>query len=524
MSLLDKVVQEEPAAAAHVLWPASTVRPPRSLILFLAILTLVRLWVAGALPLTEDEAYYRLWAAALQFGYYDHPPMIAWWIRAGMTIAGDNSLGVRLLPALSCTLVSFAVFDLTQRLGAGVGTAMRAAIWYNATLIVGMGGFLAIPDAAAVLFWTVTLWCVTKAMTPGAARWWLAAGVAAGLATISKYSALFLAPGVLIWLAIRPGGWAVLRKPWPWLAAVIAGAIFATNVVWNADHHWVSFVKQFGRVAAAHFEPRHFLEFVSSEVGLLNPIITWFAALGVVAGWRRPKADERPDISLLLATSVPFAAYLVIHSFHDRVQAHWPAPLYPGLAIIAAIAADRIRIGGKQAFLRRAAAPFGLTLSAIVMVHLLLPSTDIKGVRDPSYAVRGWAPFTDQVQALRLSSHADWVGTISYGTAAQLDFGHIGSPVVQLMDRDRYLPVDGSWRADLGKPGLIVDLDRRAGDMSALPYCFGSVRKLGDIQREVTPYAVFLVAQPKRDVLGHGCWASTKQLHKESGQSDDGSY
>ena len=56
------------------------------------------------------------------------------------------------------------------------------------------------PDAPASLFWAVTLW---RCAVPGDARrggWWLAAGVAAGLAVLSKYSALFLAPGVLLWL------------------------------------------------------------------------------------------------------------------------------------------------------------------------------------------------------------------------------------------------------------------------------------------------------------------------------------
>jgi len=79
-------------------------RPPRSLIVFLLAVTLVRLAAAAIIPLSEDEAYYRLWAEHLQLGYYDHPPMIAWWVRAGMAVAGDTPLGVRLLPVLSAGL------------------------------------------------------------------------------------------------------------------------------------------------------------------------------------------------------------------------------------------------------------------------------------------------------------------------------------------------------------------------------------------------------------------------------------
>ena len=500
----------------------SVAAPGRGLIWFLVLITLARLWVAAAIHLTEDEAYYRLWAASLQFGYYDHPPMIAWWIRAGMAIAGDNALGVRLLPVLSCGLTSLIIFDLTQRLGASAETAERATIWYNATLIVGLGGFLAIPDAPAVMFWTLALWCVVRTGEArptawGAGRWWIAAGVAAGLAAISKYSALFLAPGLLIWLIWKGGGVRALRRPWPWVAALIAAGFFATNLVWNAEHHWVSFIKQFGRVAPQGFAPSHLVELVLVEFMLLNPIISVFAIRGAVQGVRRSGPPNGPDLSLLLAVCAPFAAYLLLHSLHARVEAHWPAPLYPAMAILAAVAADQVAPGGVWAALRRAAAPVGLALSVLVMLHLLLPATDLTSVADPSLAIRDWPGFAARVESLRGASHAGWIGTIHYGTAAQLEFeDRSGAPVTELMDRDRFPPSDSSWRTDLGRPGLIVDLGRRAGDMRALRGCFASVRPLGYLNRGPTPYVAFLVAGPRRDVLGRGCWPSLDAMHAES--------
>ena len=490
--------------------------PGRGLILFLAAVTLARLWAASAIHLTEDEAYYRLWAQSLQFGYYDHPPMIAWWIRAGMAIAGDTALGVRLLPVLSCAMTSLLAFDLAQRLGASARTAERATVWYNATLIVGLGGFLAIPDAPAVMFWMLALWCIVRAGDGRPARWWIGAGVAAGLAAISKYSALFLAPGVVIWLVWRGGGWRALRRPWPWVTAAIAGAIFATNLVWNAEHHWVSFVKQFGRVAPHALTPSHFFELIAVEFVLLNPIISLFGLRGAVQGIRRSGPPDGPDLSLLLAVTAPFAGYLLLHSLHARVEAHWPAPLYPEVAILAAVAADQAASGGVWAAMRRAAAPVGLVLSVLVILHLLIPATDMSSVADPSLAVRDWPGFAARVEAQRRANNAGWIGTIHYGTDSQLAFEHPDAPVAELMDRDRFPPTDSSWRVDLSQPGLVVDLGRRAGDMEALRGCFASVRALGYLDRGQTPYAAFVVARPLRDVLGQGCWPSLDAMHAES--------
>ena len=505
------------ATAYAPMAPASpVVRPGRALVLFLAVVTVARLWAAGVIHLTEDEAYYRLWAASLQFGYYDHPPMIAWWIRAGMTIAGDTALGVRLLPVLSCTATSLLVFDLAQRLGASPRTAERATVWYNATLIVGLGGFLAIPDAPAVMFWMLALWCVVRAGEGRAARWWAAAGVAAGLAAISKYSALFLAPGILIWLVWRGGGVRALRQPWPWLAAVIAAGFFATNLVWNAEHHWVSFVKQFGRVAPRGFTPSHLFELILVEFVLLNPVISLFGLRGAVQGIKKSGPPNGPDLSLLLAVCAPFAAYLMLHSLHARVEAHWPAPLYPEMAILAAVAADQVMAGGLWARLRAAAAPVGLILSVLVIAHLLIPATDLNTVADPSLAIRDWPGFAARVEAARQANHAGWIGTIHYGTSSQLAFEHPGAPVAELMDRDRFPPTDRSWQVDLRQPGLVVDLGRRAGDMEALRGCFASVQALGYLDRGQTPYAAFVVSGPRRDVLGRGCWPSLDAMHAES--------
>jgi 4-amino-4-deoxy-L-arabinose transferase-like glycosyltransferase len=478
--------------------------PPRWLIAFLLAMTAVRLAAAAAAPLTEDEAYYRLWAASLQLGYYDHPPMIAWWIRAGMSLAGDNAFGIRLIPSLASGLTGLLVFDLAGRLGADRATAARASVWYNATLLAGIGGAIATPDAAATPFWVLTLWCLTRTGGAREVRWWLAAGAAAGLACLSKYSSLFIAPGVLIWLAVSPGGLKRLAKPGPWAAAAIATALFGLNVAWNAQHHWVTLDKQFGRLAPHALKPQYLVELIVGQFLLLNPLIAIFAVRGLGARATPGRLNPR----LLLATSAPFALYLAIHALHDRVQAHWPAPIYPALAIIAAAAAERAPAGWLSG-VRAAAAPVGLSLSAVVLAHLALPATDIAGINDPTGALRGWPTFARTVDRLRQTHGAAWIGTLSYGATAQLDAARVSAPVVEIDERDRYLPGDASWRADLGRPGLIVDLKRRF-QSGALEACVAQVTPLGDLIRRQgvsrpDRYAAYLVERPRQDVLTDGC-------------------
>ena len=101
------------------------------------------------------------------------------------------------------------------------------------------------------------------------------------------------------------------------------------------------------------------------------------------------------------------------------------------------------------------------------------------------------------------------IGTPSYGVTGQLDAQHIAAPVVELGERDRYLKGDASWRVDISRLGLVVDLKRRMKG-AALQGCFAQVTPLGDLVRHqgasrLDRYALFLVAQPRRDVLTEGC-------------------
>ena len=64
----------------------------------IAIATLLRVLVGARLPLVPDETYYWEWSRHLSFGYFDHPPMLAWSIRIGTAIFGDHPIGVRVLP------------------------------------------------------------------------------------------------------------------------------------------------------------------------------------------------------------------------------------------------------------------------------------------------------------------------------------------------------------------------------------------------------------------------------------------
>jgi 4-amino-4-deoxy-L-arabinose transferase-like glycosyltransferase len=470
--------------------------PVATMVLVAAAMLAARLIAGAFAPLTEDEAYYRLWSMSPAFGYFDHPPMIAWWIWAGRALAGDTSLGVRLLPILGSAAMTWATFDAARQIGLSERAAARAGIWLTATLLMGVGGELAVPDVPAALFWTLTLAFAFRAMN-GRRAWWLAAGLAAGLGCLSKYSSLFLAPGLLLLLATSVSGRVQLRSPWPWLAALVAAAVFAPNVIWNADHGWMTFAKQFGRARVEGLDPSWLPKLLGDQFVLLNPLIAIFFALAVRrrAGWP------------VLVVGFPFAAYLILHSLHGEVQGQWPAPLYPSLAIAAAAAAEAAQ--GWLARLRTATAVFGLAFAAFNLAYDAAPLDGLLPIRDPASPLRGWPAFTGAVEQTRTKAGAAWVGATTYGVAAQLAADHrIHAPSIEIYDRKRFTFETVTERADFTRPGLIVEPERFK-DEDSLRACFARVEPWGRIVRSLgvsaTPYLAYRVSEPKRDIERAGC-------------------
>ncbi len=476
---------------------------PGAVVLILALLTLARVAAASFAGLTEDEAYYRLWALAPAASYYDHPPMVGWWIAAGRWLAGDDALGVRLLGIWSALLGSLALWRTAFLLSDNATTAGRATLWLNATPLIGIGAVLMTPDAPSTLFWGLTLWAMVELSRSGRAGWWAAVGLFAGLGLLSKYTGLFLGAGLVLWLLASREGRRWLMTPWPWLACLLALALFMPVILWNHAHDWVSFHKQFGRAAASGWYLRYLPEFLGAELGLLNPLMVPFVVIGCwVAGHQARRGDAA--VGLLLATSLPFLAYLLFHTLHARAQANWAAPLYPAAALLAALAAERLEprpgwVAGFLSGLGRFVAPVGIGVGLLALVHAVAPIGGPVVKADPTKQIRGWDVLAEEIARKADAVGAKWIATDSYGTTGELAF-HLRNelPVLQLDERIRYLHLPVPDAALLAEPALVVVLERR-DDPADLARRFASVTPLGTLDRPDghARYTLYRVAEPK---------------------------
>lgn len=477
--------------------------------IFLVLLTIFRLWAMAHIELNSDEAYYWLWSRVPSAGYYDHPPMIAWWIWLSGNLLGPTELGVRLLPILSVLVASVAVYGITVELYDDVALAKRAAIWFNAMLLVSLEAIFATPDAPSIMLWALAVWALARLRRTGNPHLWLVIGILAGAGCVAKYTNFFLGPGILLWLLLdaRAARWRF--SPWVLLGGLAAVAVFLPVLVWNAEHGWMSFAKQFGRIADHHLVLSSLFQFLAGQFGLMNPVIAIFAGLSVWYFWRRTTDGSSDPFIFLIALTVPMLAYLVIHSVHDRVHPNWPGPAYPTLAIAAATAA---KMGSGSIHLRRLqrwVAPVGIGLSSLVLFYFAMPLGSTFPWTSPADTVLGWRDLTAAVEEKAGQSGAAWIATTDYGLTGELAFYLRGRLQVQsIVDRQRY-SFDNPDSALLDKPALLV-VRTQEGHLDQYLKCFGTAgpvealnRHAGD--RVIDGYSVILVSGAAADLFSRGC-------------------
>ena len=120
-------------------------------------LTIARIWLAGHTELLPEEAYYWTYSKHPALGYFDHPPMVAWTIKAGTWLLGDTERGVRVVNTL-LWVGSCITLLRTTRLWFGARVAVWAA-WLFVLLPIFVGvGFLVTPDGVLVGWWMLTLY------------------------------------------------------------------------------------------------------------------------------------------------------------------------------------------------------------------------------------------------------------------------------------------------------------------------------------------------------------------------------
>ncbi len=346
------------------------------------LLAALRLVLAATTGIVEDEAYYWTWARQLAWGYYDHPPAIAAVIAASDAVFGATALGVRGAAVILGSMLPLllAPWAKDRRL---------LLLLLGGMPLYTLGGVLATPDVPLLFGWTLAL--------AGACRGaWGLAGLGAGLAGLAKYSGWGIWPLFVlaelheVWLARRAGH----RHEFPFVGMLagmlLTGMVIAPNLVWNAQHDWISIRFQFDHGLVQKEAPGLWgaATFAGAQLLLVTPVL--FGAM--VAGWVSAFGKGAGRIERLgMWTSMPVFLFFTWAGSRAQGEPNWAAPAWIGASLLLSRSSGRIFRG---AWLGGA---FAAILSLAVVVHLYVPLVDLD--RDPTARLGVGRDLADSVAA-----------------------------------------------------------------------------------------------------------------------------
>jgi hypothetical protein len=316
--------------------------------------------------LLDDEAYYWVYSKFLDWGYFDHPPMIAVLIKMGYAIF-QNELGVRLFFLLLNVLSLLIIEKLTDKKNPFLFYAIALSL-----AVLQLSGFVAVPDTPLIFFTALFFLCYKIFLRqPSLRNSFLLSLVTAAL-LYSKYHAVLI---VFFVLLSNPK---LFTRYQTYLAGLIALALFAPHLWWQYQHDWMSFRYHLFESNVNPYKFSYTVKYIGGQILLAGPL-TGIILLPAAFLYHAKNIFER-GLKFALAGIYIF---FLLSSFRGKVEANWTSPAIVPLIILShnflAEKNNPMAIGGLKWLFRLLPITMILVLFArIVMIADILPSKEIK--------------------------------------------------------------------------------------------------------------------------------------------------
>jgi len=296
--------------------------------------------------LYTDEAYYKLFSQQISLGYFDHPPMIALFIRAGSLIF-NNETGVRLLSVISITAALF----LTYR----VSCVQRPVLFMSAIFSVfalNILGFLALPDAPLLLFTVLFFVAFRRFLNIENTKNIIYLAIVMAALMYSKYH------GILVIIFTIASNLKLLKSSKFWLSAFLALILFFPHLLWQANNGFITFSYHLFERSSSHYKISLTLEYIFGQILFYGPVTAIFMYVALI----KKKEYDRFERALIW-NILGILCFFLICTLKGRVEANWTLPVIVPMLIIF------LKYGDVRPVFRR---NFYYCSFAVIVVMLLL--------------------------------------------------------------------------------------------------------------------------------------------------------
>ncbi|MGI4803682.1 MAG: glycosyltransferase family 39 protein [Janthinobacterium lividum] len=275
---------------------------------FLLIEAIVNFLQSYFTELHPDEAYYWIYSKFLDWGYFDHPPMVALFIRFGDTLF-HNELSLRLITVLSST---FSWWILWQILKKYQVEAKWFVLVISSISIFHIFGFTTTPDAPLFFFGTLFYFFYQQYLEKDKFGIAFLLSLALAGALYSKYHAILL---VVFTLIANPK---LLRRKSFWMIAALTLILFLPHIFWQVNHDFPSIKYHLVERETDHYQFQFTYLFLIGQLFMAGPLVGWFWFYQI-ARFRSKDIFTRT----LLFNFVGTIIFFLLNTLKVAVQPHW---------------------------------------------------------------------------------------------------------------------------------------------------------------------------------------------------------
>jgi len=303
----------------------------KNTVIFVCISVVWKIFLAATLSLHPDEAYYWLWSTNLQLSYYDHAPMVAYFIKL-TTLFSNSELAVRFSTIIVTVILTFLLWKLVKSLFKSEIIASASVIILHSMPILFSVSIITTPDTPSFLFLSIATFFVWKLIETEHQNYWYIIGLFFGLSMLSKYTAcLFLMSLFIYMLLDKKLYW--FKSYQLYLGIIISVICFLPVIYWNWQHDWASFSYQIGHgLSNKGIRFNYIFEYLGTQAGVFS-VILFFPVLYIGIKYLFSKNTVKIFIA---AFSIPIILFYVITALKRLPGGNWPIPAYFTFSIIAA--------------------------------------------------------------------------------------------------------------------------------------------------------------------------------------------
>lgn len=283
---------------------------PKLFFYLLGAILAINLLQAHFTELLFDEAYYWYYSKNLDWGYFDHPPMVAWLIRASRLFF-SGELGVRFMSCLLSAATLIILWALIDHQKKKDYLPHFFVVAFSMTLLNAYG-FFTLPDTPLLFFTALFLFVYKRFIASPSLFLSLVLGVVMAALMYSKYHAILVIVFVLL------SNLKLISSKYAWLAVVIALLCYTPHFLWLYENDFVS-------IKYHLFErPNQAYSFNKFTLGYFLNLIAIFGLTFPLAYYilYKTKPKDTFDKALVFLT-YGVLIFFFMSSFSKRVQTQW---------------------------------------------------------------------------------------------------------------------------------------------------------------------------------------------------------